>query len=114
MNTIMLRNKILFLIVVTLLVYQVGIDACNAQSQSTFKERVKQMQIINAKKIEPEVSQRGNITFSPLEKDFLQYAEKGKVKASDVVFYYTKNSKKGFDGLFGIIKYHIACFHFSF
>lgn len=97
MNTIMSKNNF-FLITSILIVFAEG-STCNAQSN--FKNRLKQFQNINFKKIEPEVSQQGNITFSQLEKEFLRYEGKGEVKAREVVFYYFKNAKKGYDGLYG-------------
>lgn len=97
MNTIISKNNF-FLITSILIVFAEGIT-CNAQSN--FKNRLKQVQNIKFKKLEPEVSRQGNITFLQLDKEFLLYEGKGEVKAREVVFYYLKNSKKGYDGLYG-------------
>lgn len=94
----MLKNKILLLISSSVTFYNsIAISA----AQSIFKEKVDQLKIIDDRMIGPTVSQQGNVSFSVLEKEFLRFRGKGDVKARDVVFYYLKNSKHGYDGLYG-------------
>lgn len=96
MNIIILKNKILFLLLI--IVLSCG-NTCD--SQQVFFKRFKETKFITAEKIEPIVDQKGNIIFSLLENEFLRYQGKGETKAMDVVFYYLKNSKKAYDGLYG-------------